>query len=72
MTDPEALEAAAKNFLFGSQEMPSTRRPTIDPLDAALGLGKGIQAKVEFQGALAQPRDMTPRLAPKRQQPVRS
>lgn len=77
MFDPEALEAA-KKFLFSTQldprlqSMPSTsdserRSRSIDPLDTALGLGRGTQARVEFRGAAELPlRNSNPRLVKRR------
>ncbi len=76
MFDPEVLEAA-KKFLFSTQldpqlqSMPSAsserRSRSIDPLDTALGLGRGTQARVEFRGAAELPlRNSNPRLVKRR------
>lgn len=63
MTDEKALEDAARNFLLGPQleSRPSIKKKG-DPLDVALGLGMGTQARVGFKGALAEDRDMKPKL----------
>lgn len=79
MFDPKASAVAIFNFLFQDPQpekpmplifFPERRSLLVDPLDVSLGLGKGLRARLEFQGAIAIPRDMTPRLV-KRQQRVR-
>lgn len=71
MFDPKALAVKSFYALFGQPEpesMPSTfdserRSRSMDPLDKALAKWPG--------SVYLLPRDMNPRLAPKRQQPAR-
>ena len=68
--DPEEEEAVRKFFLSPvtpeERQMPSTsperRGRSVDPLDAALGLNIGTQARIKFRGVVQIPHNPKPRL----------